>query len=347
MPQEIIFSNDVASVLQAQILNLRPAGLFIVADSNTLPIALSLGLTQAHVITVPAGDDNKNLDSLSHIWTELQRNGATRQSLLLSVGGGMVTDIGGFAAATFKRGIRFINVPTSLLGAVDAAVGGKTGINFHNLKNEIGAFAPAHAVIISSCFLGSLPHSELLSGFAEMIKHALLCGEPQLSELLATDLADLDPERTLRLIRTSVMVKRDIVLKDPHESGIRKALNLGHTAGHAFESFALNAGRPVPHGFAVAWGLVTELVLSHMRFQFSSQLLHQVADFIGQHFGPFFITCDDYDALLSIMAHDKKSRSGEINCTLLSRCGQFHTDVTVSPDEMTAALDIYRDLLHI
>ncbi len=347
MNSNVIFSNDVPSRLLQAINDLKPGRVFILADNNTAAIARQLGIPSASLITISDGDEHKNLDSLTHIWSELQAGGATRHSLLVCVGGGMVTDIGGFAAATFKRGIPFINVPTSLLGAVDAAVGGKTGFNFHNLKNEIGAFAPAHTVIISSCFLTSLPHTEFLSGFAEMIKHALLSGEPQLSELLNANLASFDPEHMLQLIRASVMVKQQIVSQDPTETGLRKALNLGHTVGHAFESFALSRGKPVPHGYAVAWGLVTELVLSHMRFGFPTTILHQVADFISHNYGPFLITCDDYDSLLQLMTHDKKSLYGEINCTLLSQCGQPRTDVTLSPDEVSAALDIYRDLLHI
>lgn len=347
MPQQLIFTNDIAPALAAAIDPIAPSGIFILADSNTRHLVPALSLpSSTPVITIPAGDSNKNLDSLTLIWQALTDAGASRHSLLINLGGGVVTDIGGFAAATFKRGIPFINIPTSLLGAVDAAVGGKTGINFHDIKNFIGVFRPADSVIISSRFFSTLPPAELLSGYAEMIKHALLTSPEALDRLLAVDPTAIDPATLLPLLEESVLVKRHIVDIDPFEKGLRRALNLGHTAGHAFETLALSSRRPIPHGYAVAYGLVTSLVLSHLRLGFPSSTLHRLAAYIKLHYGAPAFTCDDYPALLAVMAQDKKNPdSSSINFTLLSAVGSPVIDSIIPADAIASALDITRDLI--
>ena len=321
----------------------------VLVDGNTRQLVLPRlqSLANAHVIEMPAGDINKNLDSLAHVWEQLQLGGMTRHSLLVNLGGGVVTDLGGLAAATFKRGISFVNVPTTLLGAVDAAVGGKTGINFGGLKNEIGVFASAAAVVVSTCFFSTLPQQELMSGFAEMLKHAMLDSESQVEKILGVDLNDIDCDMLLNMLQESLNVKKRIVNQDPTEHGIRKALNLGHTVGHAFESKAMNEGAPIPHGYAVAWGLVVEAVLSHMLLGFSSEMLYRLASFVKSNYGAFYITCDHYDELINLMRHDKKTIDGEINCTLLSTCGNPKINNTITTDNIKAALDIYRDLMGI
>ena len=259
-----------------------------------------------------------------------------------------MTDIGGFAGATFKRGIRFVNIPTTLLSAVDAAVGGKTGINFHGFKNEIGAFCEAEAVIISTRFLDTLSSEELLSGYAEMLKHGLISNVDTYNRLLAKDVANIDTDEMLQLLEESVMVKKRIVEEDPTEKGIRRALNLGHTAGHAFESLALQRKSPIPHGYAVAWGLVVELILSHMQLKFPSIELTRLATYIYENYGAFHITCDDYDALIEFMRHDKKNDSANaINFTMLKQVGDIHIDCIAPEDDIKTALDIYRDFMHI
>lgn len=351
--QDIIFTNSVAERLSSIIESMNCSGTFILVDENTDNHVLSKivgkfpAIDNAAVIKVKPGDVNKNLDSLVHIWNELQRAGANRRSLMVNLGGGMVTDMGGFAAATFKRGIHFINVPTTLLSAVDAAVGGKTGINFNGLKNEIGSFREADAVIISTCFLDTLPVEEIRSGYAEMLKHGLIDSAEAYHRLLECDVTSIDSERMLALLEESVSVKRRIVEEDPTEKGIRRALNLGHTAGHAFESLAMRRGNPVPHGYAVAWGCVVELVLSHLAMGFPSSELKRFADYVYNNYGIFPITCDDYPALLELMHHDKKNTSGDINFTLLSEIGRVHIDSICSEDDIKTALDIFRDLMHI
>lgn len=351
--QELIFTNDVASAIDTLAAAIAAPKTFVLVDVNTHAFVLprlkesSTTIAGATPIVVKSGDINKNIDSLASIWKQLSEAGANRKSLLINLGGGMITDIGGFAASTFKRGIRFINVPTTLLGAVDAAVGGKTGINFGGLKNEIGVFNEAKAVVISTIFFSSLHIEEVLSGYAEMLKHGLIESPLIYNRLLAYDVASSDATHLLRLLQESVNVKKRIVTEDPTEHGIRRALNLGHTIGHAFESYALRRKSPIPHGYAVAWGLVVELVLSHLQLKFPSDELHRFAAYIHRHYGAFEITCDDYPALIELMHHDKKNTSAEINFSLLRNVGDIQIDCTASEEEIKTALDIYRDLMHI
>lgn len=352
--QELIFTNHVAKTLDKIASELNPSKVFILVDVNTQSFVLprlqaeSAVAADAVVITTKAGDANKNLDSLSMIWKRLGENGATRDSLLVNVGGGVVTDMGAFAAATFKRGMSFINVPTTLLGAVDASVGGKTGINFNNLKNQIGVFRNAETVIISTTFFNTLTSDELRSGYAEMLKHGLLSSKKTYDDLLKAKVSDMDPDHLLKLLEESVLVKKNVVDNDPEEAGMRRALNLGHTAGHAFETLALERKSPIPHGFAVAHGLVTELVLSHLLLKFPSDELHRFAAYVNETYGPFEFTCDDYPRLLSYMSQDKKNRSADhINFTLLKEIGDVKIDCIVAPDDIRNALDITRDLMGI
>lgn len=352
--QELIFTNNVGDTIDAIVDKCAPAKVFVLVDVNTATFvlprlqALSKAVDAATVITVKAGDMHKNLDSTQAIWKRLGEEGATRHSLLINVGGGVVTDMGAFAAATFKRGIPFINLPTTLLGAVDASVGGKTGINFGNLKNEIGVFRQADAVIVSTLFFNTLTSEELRSGYAEMLKHALLKDEASVDALLEAHVADIDPDTLLQLLRDSVLVKKNVVDTDPEEKGIRKALNLGHTAGHAFESLALERKSPIPHGYAVAYGLVTDLVLSHTRLSFPSAQLHRFASYIKENYAGFTFSCDDYPRLINLMRHDKKNLSSDsINFTLLKNIGDVQIDCVVGEEDIKTALDITRDLLGI
>ncbi len=343
MKQNLIFTNDVKSAIGQLTASGDHNFTVWIADTNT---ARLIHPAPVHLITIDDGDEHKTLETVTRVWNEMERMGVTRQSLIVNLGGGMVCDLGGFAAATFKRGVRFINVPTTLLGAVDAAVGGKTGFNYNGLKNEIGAIAPASDVIISTCYLDTLPVQEMKSGFAEVIKHAMLSHRDELNRLLNHDFATpIDHDDLLERLRRSVQVKVDIVARDPHEQGERKALNMGHTIGHAFESLAMRRGKPVPHGYAVAWGLVAESVLSHLTLNFPSEDVHRLGHFVRDNYRGFPFTCDDYDDLLELMRHDKKSRDGELTCTLLADIGHYRINQTVTDDDVTAALDILRDHL--
>ena len=244
MQQQIIVSNDIEHDLATAIAESEHDRVFVLTDDTTheccLPkVAALLAQYDAVPITIAHGDQHKTLSALGDVWTALQQGGATRHSLLINLGGGMITDLGGFAAATFKRGINFINIPTTLLAMVDAAVGGKTGINFGGLKNEIGAFTDARFVIINTCFLDTLDAENLCSGYAEMLKHALISDERMWAEHVNFDLSQPDLTELQRMVAESIAVKERIVAEDPHEHGIRKALNFGHTIGHALEEFAL------------------------------------------------------------------------------------------------------------
>ncbi|MFG6391225.1 MAG: 3-dehydroquinate synthase [Candidatus Amulumruptor sp.] len=353
MSQQLIFTDSPALELDRVVGDIDPTGrIFILTDDHTASLVLprlseeSYIARQAQVITIPSGDVNKSLDSLAHIWDCLVDGGATRKSLMINLGGGMVTDIGGFAASTFKRGIRFVNMPTTLLAAVDASVGGKTGINFHGLKNEIGVFSQADAVIISTTYFDTLPVEELLSGYGEMLKHGLLESLDSFNKLMAYDVTARDMKALLPILEENVDVKRRVVEEDPTERGLRKALNLGHTPAHAFESWAMHRQQPIPHGYAVAFGLLVDLILSHMLYGFDSAVLQQYAATLRELYGTLPITCNDYDALIDYMHHDKKNVSGtDINFSLLEAPGKVHLDSIVPEDKIRQALDIFRDLV--
>ena len=344
--QRIIPAVDLADALKELLGTIAHDLLFVLADEQTAQLCYPLvkdAVGEAHLITIPAGDDNKHVDSLCHVWSELSSHGATRHSLLINVGGGMVTDLGGFAAATFKRGISCINVPTTLLAMVDAAVGGKTGINLHSLKNEVGAFYPAEAVVVSSQFLHTLDAPNLVSGFAEMLKHGLISTEKHWALLMNYDLSRPDFENLQPLIMESIRTKEQIVEQDPTEKNIRKALNLGHTLGHAFETLAMRRGTPCLHGYAVAWGLIGELYLSHVREGFPADKLRQTVAFIKEVYGAFDFTCKDYEELYALMRHDKKNVGKEINFPLLGGIGDIRINRTATKEEIFEMLDFVRE----
>lgn len=348
MNQKVIVSGNLERDLVNAIAECEHDKIFILTDQTTHDMCLPklqnfLCLKGAQSIVIKAGDTNKTLDSLAEVWTALSQGGATRHSLMINLGGGMVTDLGGFAASTFKRGIDFINIPTTLLAMVDASVGGKTGINFGGLKNEIGVFSDSKFVIINTQFLDTLDHDNICSGYAEMLKHGLISDDKHWAELVGFNLAQPDLAQLQRMVAESIKVKERIVTEDPHEHGIRKALNLGHTVGHALESFAMKHGRPVLHGYAVAYGMVCELYLSARKTDFPTDKMHQTVRFILDHYGRLPYTCDDYPELLELMHHDKKNTSGIINFTLLGGIGDIRINQTATKEEIEEALDFLRE----
>lgn len=348
MNQKVIVSGNLERDLVNAIAECEHDKIFILTDQTTHDMCLPklqnfLCLKGAQSIVIKAGDTNKTLDSLAEVWTALSQGGATRHSLMINLGGGMVTDLGGFAASTFKRGIDFINIPTTLLAMVDASVGGKTGINFGGLKNEIGVFSDSKFVIINTQFLDTLDHDNICSGYAEMLKHGLISDDKHWAELVGFNLAQPDLAQLQRMVAESIKVKERIVTEDPHEHGIRKALNLGHTVGHALESFAMKHGRPVLHGYAVAYGMVCELYLSARKTDFPTDKMHQTVRFILDHYGRLPYTCDDYPELLELMRHDKKNTSGIINFTLLGGIGDIRINQTATKEEIEETLDFLRE----
>jgi len=348
--QKVIICQDLRKDLYSAIQECPHDKLFILVDEHTrelcLPLISGFGyLNDANIITIGAEDLHKNVETLVHVWQSLGDGGASRHSLMINLGGGMVTDLGGFAASTFKRGIKYINIPTTLLAMVDASVGGKTGINFNGLKNEIGVFSPAEYVLIDTEFLKSLDTRNLLSGYAEMLKHGIISTTEHWAELLNFNMTDIDYKALQALVAKSVQIKEGIVAEDPFEKGIRKALNLGHTAGHAFESLALETNRPVLHGYAVAWGIVCELYFSHLRTGFPKDKLRQTVQFIKDHYGVFTFDCKQYDRLYQFMTHDKKNNAGIINFTLMGEIGDIRINQSANQEEIFEMLDFYRETM--
>ena len=349
--QEVVICSQLENDLQKAVTKSEHDKVFILTDEHTHVVCLPIigkfpYLKEAVEISIGVEDIHKNLETLAYVWTQLSTKGATRRSLMINLGGGMVTDLGGFAAATFKRGITMINIPTTLLGMVDASVGGKTGINFNGLKNEIGAFAPAQSVLIDCEFLKSLDRANLLSGYAEMLKHGLISDTRHWSELVGFDLDHVDYSRLQQLVGESIAVKERVVEQDPFEKGIRKALNFGHTAGHAFESLAMEKGHPILHGYAVAAGMVCELYFSHLRMGFPKDKLRQTLQFIKENYGRVDFTCEDYERLYAFMCHDKKnSAEGQVNFTLIGEIGDIHINQTAGRDEIYDMLDFYSETM--
>jgi len=348
MKQKVVISGNLERDLVNAISECEHDRIFVLTDETTQQLCWPKiknfkALKNSTPIIIKATDTHKNLDTLSQVWQALSNGGATRHSLMINLGGGMVTDLGGFAASTFKRGIDFINIPTTLLAMVDASVGGKTGINFGGLKNEIGVFSDSRFVIINTQFLDTLDHDNICSGYAEMLKHGLISDERTWAELVTFDLDTPDLSQLQRMVAESIKVKERIVENDPHEHGIRKALNLGHTMGHAFESFAMRRGTPILHGYAVAYGLISELYMSARKTAFPTDRMHQTVRFIRENYGTFNITCDDYPTLIELMHHDKKNTSGIINFTLLGNVGDIRINQTANEEEIKEALDFFRE----
>jgi 3-dehydroquinate synthase len=320
--------------------------IFLLTDENSRKFCLqevskTLTLRQEHILCLPAGEEHKNLRTVEQIWDFFIEQHATRNSMLLILGGGVLTDMGGFAASTFKRGIPYVNIPTTLLAMVDAANGGKTGFDYKGLKNEIGMFSMPVDTIVYPPFLKTLPHEQLLSGYAEMLKHALIASPLELIHVLALDIDNPDWETLSELIQRSIDIKQYIVEQDPNETGLRKSLNFGHTVGHALEEYSFkNSSTPLLHGFAVMYGIVAELYLSVVKLGLQQTTLTQVAHFMREHYGKPVCSCKDYDLLLDLMRLDKKNeKAGEISFALLRQVGNSRINQHCTDDEIRDALD--------
>jgi len=343
---EIIFTQDIEARLAELIANFRSADVFLATettvDQYSFPLLHNL-ITEKRIkkVVIPAGEQHKTIHSVQIIWEFLSKNGAGRKSLLINLGGGMLTDLAGFAASTFKRGIDFINIPTTLLAQVDASVGGKTGINFNGLKNEIGSFREPKAVLMDVNFLKTLDKLNFISGYAEMIKHGLIKSTRHLDELKTLDLQNIDYQKLEKAIKHSVEIKKYFVENDPEEKNLRKGLNFGHTVGHAFESFSLEQKQPILHGYAVAYGLASELFLSGKKMGFPEKEFHKLIQWIKKIYGKFEIEEKDFEKLYTLMAHDKKNAEGRIHFTLIPEPGKVAIDQVCSKTEILEALTWY------
>ena len=318
---------------------------FVLADENTaakcMPILVdALGETELKSIVIAAGETRKNLTTIQQIWDGLHQAGATREALLINLGGGVLTDLGGFAAATYMRGISWVNIPTTFLAMVDASSGGKTGFNYRGVKNMIGAFAPAKANLIYLPFLQTLPVEEWLSGYAEMLKHGLLDSQAHLNELLALDVNDAKCSISTELLARNLAVKERVVMADPQEKGMRKLLNFGHTVGHAIEEAYAAENKAVAHGYCVMWGMVAELYLSVVKMGLCKEVLTQMSHTMAEYYGRPACNCRQREGLVEWMQKDKKNRvSGEINFSLLRAVGEGVVDQTVTKEELDEAME--------
>tara|TARA_B110000858_G_scaffold196968_1_gene257145 strand:+ start:972 stop:2027 length:1056 start_codon:yes stop_codon:yes gene_type:complete len=342
----ISYASEGISAFLKQLNKNAYTSIFILVDTNTQRYCLSNFLEQTKlrptsILVMEAGEENKHLSTCENLWNELSFFGADRNSALINLGGGVVSDLGGFVACTFKRGIDFYNIPTTLLSMVDASVGGKTGIDLGSLKNQIGIIKEPQKVVIDVQWLGTLPEDEIRSGFAEMLKHGLIAKPKYWDELKS--LKSLSIDTLISYIKPSVEIKTKVVLKDPQEMGLRKILNFGHTLGHAIESYFLvqKNKEKLLHGEAIVIGMVLEAYLSTQ----CSGLEYAAALDIKNTFARFYpkvvIRDNDIEGILSLLRHDKKNKGGQINFVLLTSIGKAVTDVKVSKELFKKAFDFY------
>jgi len=342
----ILISENLEKDLTKVLSEYQNNGIFILVDQNTekfcLPhIASFKCLNKAKVLCLNDGEHNKSIESCVEIWNFLTASKANRYSVLINLCGGMFCDLGGFAASTYKRGIDFIHIPTTLLAQVDASIGGKLGINFGGFKNQIGLFRFPKYVFIDTVFLKTLGEKNLLSGFAEIIKHALIYGGSFWDTIKKINISNPDYKSLQKVINKSIFIKNDFVQKDPKETNLRKALNLGHTFGHAFESLLIEQKTPVPHGIAVAYGIICELMLSVRKSGFSKKNFVEIKTFIEKYYGKPTIDSSLFEKIFDLMLNDKKNKNSTPNFTLLADFGEYIINSTATKDEIFEVLNEY------
>lgn len=322
------------------------SSIFILVDEHTneycLPKFLPNLATEIpiEIIEIEAGEEIKNITTCVEIWSILSELGADRKSLIINLGGGVITDIGGFIASTFKRGIDFINVPTTLLGMVDASIGGKNGVDLGNLKNQIGVINVPKMLLISTDFLETLSQREMRSGLAEMLKHGLIYDKnywEQFLDLTKADFADFDA-----LIYRSIEIKNEIVKQDPTENGIRKALNFGHTLGHAIESHFLESETPLLHGEAIAIGMILESYLSKEKGLLSNEEFHQIKYIISNIYEPHNFSDEDIISIQNLLIHDKKNEYGKVQFALINGIGKIIINQSVENELIINSFNDYK-----
>lgn len=304
-----------------------------------LPIIQDLLPTNFTKILIKSGEHHKNLATCERVWDRMTQANMDRHSLLVNLGGGVIGDLGGFCASTYKRGIDFIQIPTTLLAQVDASVGGKLGIDFHGLKNHIGVFQLPKAVLIDPKFIDTLSIQQKKSGFAEIIKHCLIRDEQEWNVIRQQSFEELDLSK---LIAHSVAIKEAVVLEDPKEAGLRKILNFGHTLGHAIETYLLDKGkRKILHGEAIAIGMIVEAFISHQRDLISLQELEEIESYLFENYGRVKLHAEEISKIIALTAQDKKNKGKEIRFSLLTGIGDCGYDIPVSASEMKKAIQYY------
>ena len=345
----IIVTRDIENEL-GKILSRYPEDKrFLVTEENCdifcrTIISQTPGFESIKKVVIPAGEENKKLSSVEKIWLFLSQNGADRKSLVVNLGGGMLTDLGSFAASTIKRGMDFVNIPTTLLAQVDASVGGKTGFNFNGLKNEIGVINQPLSVLIDTRFLQTIDQPNFISGYAEMIKHGLINSPDHLKEVRNFNLQNPDLESLRGIIARSVAIKDSFVFRDPNERNVRKALNFGHTIGHAFESIALESPNPILHGYAVAYGMIAELYLSHKVCNLPLTVIAELSNWLIDVYGKYEIHESQFEALYKLMTHDKKNEGTRVNFTLIPAIGEVAINQNCDKSLIFEALDYFKKI---
>jgi len=317
--------------------------IIVLTDTNTKRLCYPIikdSLLKHTVITVKHGEENKNLQTCEIIWSAMTEAQLDRYALMINLGGGVIGDMGGFCAATYKRGIDFIQIPTTLLSQVDASVGGKLGIDFQGFKNHLGVFTLPNAVLIDPIFLKTLSEREKRSGFAEILKHCLIQDVNKWNEIRGKDLAD---QNLPDLIAHSVEIKKKVVEKDPIEKGLRKILNFGHTLGHAIETFFLPQGKKrLFHGEAIATGMVCESYIAYKRGLIDERTLEQIEEFIFSIYGKVDIAEADFNEIIGLTLQDKKNKGKEVRFSLINAAGSCLYDIVVTKNEMKKALEYYK-----
>lgn len=344
---QVYFNDEGFDFLNRFVAEQHPSKIFLLADKHTneccTPIVLSLLATDIplEIIEIEAGETHKHIDTCTQVWYALSELGADRKSLLINIGGGVVTDLGGFVASTYMRGIPFINIPTSLLAMVDASVGGKTGVDLGALKNLVGVINNPQGVVIYPDFLATLPTEELRSGMAEMFKHGLIRDEAYWHKMC--NLSELTEAHLGSLIYESVIIKNEVVTQDPTEKGLRKTLNYGHTLGHAIESYCLqNPNRErLLHGEAIAIGMVLATYLSVKELGFSMDKCDQVKAVLGEYFRKQEFTYEEITDICQLMRFDKKNVGGNVHFVLLEAIGKPKIDCIVPYEEIYKAFEYY------
>lgn len=343
----IYFNADAYTALNSYLTTNEISSIFLLVDENTrsycYPIFKQKIAIQKDIaiIEIKAGEAHKNIMTSVAVWEKLTELGADRKSLVINLGGGMLTDLGGFVASTFKRGIKFINIPTTLLSMVDASVGSKTGVDLDNLKNLIGLFSNPEMVIIDTDYLTTLPEREMRSGIAEIIKYGLTF-DPELLQDILND-SWKDARNLDAIIHKSVSIKNTVVLKDPKEENLRKVLNYGHTVGHAIESYFLEhpSLQNLTHGEAIAIGMVIEAYTSHKLYNFPLETVTSLKKYIHNTFGLTKIAMEHYSEILGLMKHDKKNINGSVRYILLKNVADFSINATAPAELIIEGFDFY------
>ncbi len=344
----IHFNEKGYEALNIHLKENKYSNLFIIVDSNTnefcLPKFLPLVETDLtiEIIEFEAGEINKNIETCVQIWNVLTELGGDRKSLVINLGGGVVTDLGGFVASTFKRGIDFINIPTTLLSMVDASVGGKNGVDLGNLKNQIGVFNLPEMVIVDTAYLETVPQNEMRSGLAEMLKHGLIYDKNYWEQFL--DLNAIDFDALDELIFRSVEIKNDIVTQDPTEKNLRKALNFGHTLGHAIESYFLENENKTTllHGEAIAVGMILESYISLNKNLINDAEFNQIKTTLKSIYDDISFEENDIEPILELLIHDKKNEYGTIQFALIDGIGKIIINQTVENELILKAFNDYQ-----